>query len=284
MLFISFAPPHDPYQSAPENYRKLYENKEIEISANVPVSLRERARKDLKGYYANISAIDECIGMIWQTLKKANIEENTILVFTADHGDLLGAHGKWNKQQPYEESIRVPFLIHFPAIFGNVGRSSPVLLNSPDIMPTLLGLCDLPIPAIVEGVDFSAVLKGTQRNKVKQTLISCVQPFGQWNRKRGGKEFRGIVTEQYTYVKDLKGPWLLFDNLKDPLQLQNLCGNQRYRKVEQKLGRQLKTLLLKRGDEFKPGMEYVKKWNYYVDEKETVPYMKINYQGKPIFN
>lgn len=282
MLFISLAPPHDPYQTAPEKYRKMYENKTIEINANVPVAMREKAQKDLKGYYAHISAIDECIGKIWQTLKERNIEENTILIFTSDHGDLLGAHGKWNKQQPYEESIRVPFLIHFPAVFGNAARSSPILLNSPDIMPTLLGLCGLPIPLTVEGVDFSAVLKGIRKNRVKGTLISCVQPFGQWNRKIGGKEFRGIVTEQYTYVKDLKGPWLLFDNLKDPLQLQNLCGNPDFRKIEQKLERQLKSLLLKRSDEFKPGMEYVKKWNYYVDATETIPYKKINFQGRPI--
>ncbi len=282
MLFLSLAPPHDPYQTAPEEYRKIYQNKELKINANVPASMREKAQKDLKGYYAHISAIDECIGKIWQTLKKENLEDNTILVFTSDHGDLLGAHGKWNKQQPYEESIRVPFLIHFPALFGNVRRSSPILLNSPDIMPTLLGLCELPIPATVEGVDFSAVLKGIKKSKVKETLLSCVQPFGQWSRSRGGKEFRGIVTEQYTYVKDLNGPWLLFDNLKDPLQLQNLCDNPLYRKIQYKLERQLKTLLHKRGDQFKPGMEYVKKWNYVVDETETIPYRKMNYQGKPI--
>ena len=282
MLFLSLAPPHDPYQTAPEEYRKIYENKEIKINANVPASMRERAQKDLRGYYAHISAIDECIGKIRQTLRKENVEDNTILVFTSDHGDLLGAHGKWNKQQPYEESIRVPFLIHYPSLFGRIARSSPILLNSPDIMPTLLGLCELPVPATVEGVDFSAVLKGTGKNKVKQTLISCVQPFGQWNRNRGGKEFRGIVTEQYTYVKDLNGPWLLFDNLKDPFQLENLCGNKIYHKVERKLRRQLKILLRKRGDKFKPGMEYVKEWNYVVDETETIPYKKINFQGKPI--
>jgi len=244
--------------------------------------MKDRAQKDLKGYYAHISAIDECIGKIWQTLKKENLEENTILVFTSDHGDLLGAHGKWNKQQPYEESIRVPFLIHYPSLFGSIARSSPILMNSPDIMPTLLGLCGLPIPAMVEGVNFSAVLKGTRKNKVKQTLISCIQPFGQWNRSRGGKEFRGIVTEQYTYVKDLNGPWLMYDNLKDPLQLENLCGNKLYHNVERKLGRQLKTLLHKRGDKFKPGMEYVKKWNYTIDDTETIPYKKINFQGKPV--
>ena len=284
MLFISLSPPHNPYHIAPAQYKKLYESREIQVNENVPEKLRDSVKKELKGYYSNMSVIDDCVEMIWNTLKKSNLEENTILVFTSDHGDLLGAHGKWNKQQPYEESIRVPFLIHFPSKFGNKGRSSPILLNTPDIMPTLLGLSGLPIPESVEGVDFSNVLNGSQRNFVKGTLISCVQPFGEWNRKRGGKEFRGVITEKYTYVKDLDGPWLLFNNIKDPFQLDNLCGNDKYKRTKRKLERQLNALLIKRKDEFKPGMEYVKAWNYYVDESETVPYKRLNFEGKPIGN
>jgi arylsulfatase A-like enzyme len=142
-LFISMGPPHDPYQSAPELYRKIYDDKDIQVNANVPEELREKVKRDLKGYYSHITGIDENIGKIWKTIKDAGIEDNTIIVFTSDHGDLLGAHGSWNKQQPYEESIRVPFLIHYPAVFGNDGKTSTVLLNSPDIMPTLLGLSSI---------------------------------------------------------------------------------------------------------------------------------------------
>lgn len=282
VLFISMGPPHDPYQSAPEKYRKMYENRDIEINKNVPVEFREKVKKDLKGYYSHITAIDECIGKIWQTIQDAGIEDNTIIVFTADHGDLLGAHGSWNKQQPYQESIRVPFLIHYPAVFGNEGKTSPVLLNSPDIMPTLLGLTNIQIPSSVEGTDFSGILKGNKKDKVEHTLISCVQPFGQWTRKKGGKEFRGIVTTRYTYAKDLSGPWLLFDNAEDPFQLNNLVGNLKFSQIEKKLEKALQKTLKDRKDEFRPGMEYVKKWNYVVDETETIPYGKINYQGKPI--
>lgn len=282
MLIISMGPPHDPYQTAPGKYRKMYEDRPIEINGNVPPQLRDKVEKDLRGYYSHITAIDEGIGKIWQAIKDSGIEDNTIIVFTADHGDLLGAHGSWNKQQPYEESIRVPFLIHYPAVLGRAGKTSPVLLNSPDIMPTLLGLTSIQIPRSVEGTDFSGVLKGNKENNVSHTLISCVQPFGQWSRKKGGKEFRGVVTERYTYVKDLYGPWLLFDNVNDPLQLNNLAGNQKYSKTEKKLEKLLQKTLKDRNDEFRPGMEYVRKWNYVVDETETVPYNKINYQGNQI--
>ncbi|MDO1449918.1 sulfatase [Rhodocytophaga aerolata] len=281
-LFLSLGPPHDPYHSAPEKYRKMYENKSMEINPNVPAENREKVKKDLIGYYSHMSAIDEYIGKIWQTIQDAGIEKNTILVFTADHGDLLGAHGSWNKQQPYAESIRVPFLIHYPAVFGNGPKTSSILLNSPDIMPTLLSLSGLSIPPSVEGVDFSEVLKGTKKDQVTHTLISCVQPFGQWNRGKGGREYRGIVTTQYTYVKDLKGAWLLFDNIKDPFQLTNLIGNPAHAQTQKKLEKMLTETLKQRKDEFRPGMEYVKKWKYVVDETETVPYQTVNYEGKKI--
>ena len=75
---------------------------------------------------------------------------------------------------------------------------------------------------------------------------------------------------------------MLFDNLKDPLQLNNLIGNVKYNTIQQKLDANLKNELRKRKDDFKPGLEYVKQWNYVVDETETVPYIKINYEGKPI--
>ena len=282
LLFVSLGPPHDPYQTAPEKYKKLYENKDIIVNPNVPEEFREKVKKDLKGYYAHMTAIDESIGQLWQALREAGIEKNTILVFTADHGDLLGAHGSWNKQQPYAESVKVPFLVHYPAAFGTSGKISPSLLNTPDIMPTLLGLTGLPIPKGVEGTDFSGVWKGKKKDPVSHTLISCVQPFGQWHRGKGGKEYRGLVTTQYTYVKDLNGPWLLFDNIKDPFQLNNLVGKASHAQVQQKLEAALKATLAQRGDAFRPGMEYVRKWNYVVDETETVPYININFEGKAL--
>ncbi|MEX2232716.1 MAG: sulfatase [Cyclobacteriaceae bacterium] len=281
VLFVSMGPPHDPYQSAPEKYRKMYEDRKIDVNRNVPEEFRDKVTKDLKGYYSHITAIDECIGKIWQTLTDAGIEDNTMIVFTADHGDLLGAHGGWNKQQPYEESIRVPFLIHYPAVFGNEGKTSAILLNSPDIMPTLLGLSNIKIPRSVEGIDFSGVLKGNEKDRVTHTLISCVQPFGQWNRNKGGREFRGLVTNRYTYVKDLKGVWLFFDNINDPFQLNNLLGNPAYSETEMQLEKLLQKTLKQQKDEFKPGMEYVRQWNYFVDETGTVPYRNMNYQGVP---
>ena len=282
VLFISMGAPHDPYQTAPEKYRKMFENKEIILRDNVASENRARAIETQRGYYAHMAAIDDNLAKLWQTLKATGIEENTILVFSADHGDLLGSHGAWNKQQPYEESIRVPFLLHYPKALGTTGKTSEALLNTPDIMPTLLGLSGISIPKTVEGTDYSPVFLGKKKDQVSETLISCVQPFGQWSRKRGGKEYRGIVTQRYTYTRDLNGPWQLFDNQTDPFQLNNLVGKKEVASLQAELDKRLTAVLKKRKDEFRPGLEYVKKWGYVIDDTETVPYNKINYEGKPI--
>jgi arylsulfatase A-like enzyme len=279
---LSIGSPHDPYNTAPEKYQKMYDNKIFTIRDNVPKDKIEWAQKGLRGYYAHMTAIDDCIGQLWKELKNQGLDENTIIVFTSDHGDLMGSHGAWNKQQPYDESIRIPFLIHYPKAFGTSGKTSKVLINSPDIMPTLLGLSGIHIPKSVEGKDFSPILLGKKKNDVTYTLISCVQPFGQWTRANGGKEFRGIRTENYTYVRDLKGPWLLFDCVNDPFQLNNLVGNEAFLNLQNRMDRDLMKALKQRKDDFLPGLDYVKKWKYVIDSSETVPFLKINYQGLPI--
>ncbi|MCL6101927.1 MAG: sulfatase-like hydrolase/transferase, partial [Bacteroidetes bacterium] len=237
---------------------------------------------DLVGYYAHISALDSCIGVLQKTLIETGLDENTIFIFTADHGAMVRSHGFSHKQVPYEESIHVPMLIRYPAVFGNKGKKEDMLITTTDLMPTLLALCGLPIPKTVEGADRSPVMKGKQEDKTDAVLIACYEAFGQWTYGMGGKEYRGVRTKRYTYVKDLKGPWLLFDNLKDPFQLKNLVKDQKSQKTREGLELKLTQLLKKINDQFLPGQEYIKKWGYVTDKTGTVPYVKINYQGLPI--
>ncbi len=183
-LVISLAPPHDPYQTAPEKYRALYATKDLKINENVPAQFRERVLKDLRGYYSHITALDDCVGKIWKAVKDAGIEKNSILVFTADHGDMLGAHRSWNKQQPYEESIRVPFLIHYPSVLGKEGKTSAVLLNTPDILPTLLGFSNIVVPTWVEGKDLSGIISGKEKDNIEETYQLMTTIIGRDSRDR----------------------------------------------------------------------------------------------------
>ncbi len=281
-MILSWGPPHTPFQTAPENYKKIYREKSLKLRGNVPDELREKANTELVGYYAHITALDSCIGLLQQTLKDTGLDENTIFVFTSDHGAMVQSHGYMNKQRPYEESIHVPMLIRYPKAFGNKGKKNEMLINTPDLMPTLLGLCGLKIPATVEGEDKSAIMKGKAKDKTDAVLIASYHPFGQWPQSQGGKEYRGVRTKRYTYVRDLSGPWLLFDNLQDPFQLKNLVSEPASGKIREQLDGQLSQLLEKNNDQFLPGKEYIKKWGYVLDNTGTVPYIKINYQGLPI--
>jgi len=139
-------------------------------------------------------------------------------------------------------------------------------------MPTLLGLSGIAIPTTIEGTDFSRSLMGESPAPEYAALITCPSPFGQWTRARGGREYRGMRTRRYTYVRDLKGPWLLYDDLQDPYQLSNLCDRPEHAALRANLDMLLTRKLKETSDEFLPGADYIKKWGYEVDESGTVRY------------
>jgi arylsulfatase A-like enzyme len=137
-------------------------------------------------------------------------------------------------------------------------------------MPTLLGLSGIEIPATVEGSDYSKVITGDEKSENKGVLIQCPVPFHQWNYGLGGREYRGVRTERFTYVRDLNGPWLLYDNLKDPYQMNNLLGTDEIIFIQSDLEIQLQNLLEKTDDKFLPGAEYMKMWNYAWDKNDSL--------------
>lgn len=272
LLVLSWGPPHNPYETAPGRFRNLFKPDQIRLRPNVPPEAQKAARRDLAGYYAHCAALDECAGRIVETLAECGIADNTIFVFTSDHGDMLGSHGNGRKQRPWDESILVPFVVRWPNGLGKTARKLSAPFNTPDIMPTLLGLCGIKIPATVEGEDRSAWLKGQEPDTDRAALISCITPFGEWTRQKGGREYRGVRTKRYTYVRSLDGPWLLYDNQEDPYQQKNLINHPDHAGIRAELEALLTAELSRRKDAFLPGRDYLKKWNYITDETGTVPY------------
>lgn len=233
VLFLSWGPPHAPYETAPEECQSMYQDVDILLRPNVSDSLVVVAKEWIKGYYAHISKLDKCIRELQGAIKEIGIERNTIFVFTSDHGDMLGSHGEIKKQKPWEESISIPFILKYPEkrISGKVKK----VFSFPDTMPTLLGLSNIEIPETVEGIDFSRELLGTENLDVDGALITCPVSFHQWSKKNGGMEFRGISTERFTYVKNMSGPWLFYDNINDPYQLNNLCNKTEFKILQNEL-------------------------------------------------
>jgi arylsulfatase A-like enzyme len=271
LLYLSWGPPHDPYFTAPKKYQEIYDAEKLKLRPNVPAETEKEARRILAGYYAHCSALDEAMGELLKALEESGEAKDTIVVFSADHGDMLGSQGMMKKQKPYDESVRVPMLIRWPGGLDRKGISLDAPINSEDVMPTLLGLCGVKIPGSVEGIDYSEYMRGGENPGDGATVIQCVAPFGEWERRKGGKEYRGVRTTQHTYVRDLNGPWLLFDNESDPYQMNNLVNDPGQASLQRALDALLSQKLKEQNDAFRPAAEYIAQWEYKVDANGTVP-------------
>ncbi len=274
LLVLSWGPPHNPYNTSPPEFQRLYSPKQIRVRPNVPWWQRALARRELSEYYAHVSALDACIGELIKTIREKGIEENTLFVFWSDHGDMLHSHGETRKQKPWDESVLVPLVLHYPRKFGKTARIVTLPISTEDLYPTLLGLCNIPVPNSVQGKDLSPIIMDPAKSEQteRSALIATYWPFSEWPKSKGGREYRGIRTRQYTYVRALRGPWLFYDNLADPYQLRNLCDKPKYRTVQEGLELLLREELKENADEFLPGEEYLKKLHYRVEKSGAAPY------------
>ena len=217
LLFVAYGTPHFPHTSAPPELQALYPPEKLTLAPNVPATRAAAARKELVGYYAHCSALDRCVGDLLATLRETGLAENTLVVFTSDHGEMMGAHdiSPSMKQWPYDEAVHVPFLLLDPRVPAHVVTTP---LTTPDILPTLLGLAGVAVPKSIEGDDLSVLVKGSGPGPERTALMMCVSPF-----IPGLVEYRAIRTSRHSYVRKLGGPWLLFDNQSDPWQMHNLA-------------------------------------------------------------
>ncbi len=272
LAFISLATPHYPHGSAPKKYQDMYPPESLTLNPNVPKEMEDKTRKELQGYYAHATATDEAIGSVLNKLKELNLLDNTIVVFTADHGEMMGAHGvkPFVKQLAWNESIGVPFLISYPGIDKNKSLVVNAPINTPDILPSLLGLLKINIPKDVEGEDLSPLIKNPNPAADRTVLVMNPAPFG-GNFK--DEPYRAIRTKRYTYARTPEGPSMFFDNIKDPYQMNNLLGKPEYAQLQNELDSKLNTQLVAINDVFGNRDYYLKKWNYTLDkEKNAIPY------------
>ncbi len=266
LAVISIATPHYPHRSAPKQYKAMYQPEALTLNPNISEEFKERSRKELQGYYAHATATDEAIGSLLAKIKDLKLLENTIIVFSSDHGEMMGAHGvkPFVKQLAWDESARVPFLISYPNINKNKGKVVKAPLTTPDILPSLLALTNLEIPKDIDGENLSELIKNPDSNADRVALIMNVAPFAS-NFK--DPEYRAIRTKQYTYSITLNGPNMFFDNIKDPYQMNNLIGKPAFKEIQKDLDNKLNAELKRIGDDFKPREYYLKKWGYTFGEK-----------------
>ena len=259
MLMLSWGPPHFPLHTAPVEYRHRYQDRPIALRPNVPPEHREKATKSLRGYYAHIAAIDDCLEIVRDAIRDVGLEENTIFIVTADHGDMLECQAVQTKGYPWEESIRVPFLLRWPQLHGQEGRKLPLPIDAPDIMPTLLGLCGLPVPDKIQGRDWSPYFRNERQPTGSEAALLNV-PAVSWETLINGiQPYRGLRTIRYTYVRNLDGPWLFYDNEVDPYQMHNLIDDPAKKELWAQLESRLQQRLDELDDEFLDGKIYLER-------------------------
>jgi arylsulfatase A-like enzyme len=268
-LFVSYGPPHFPNTELPPGYDRLYKPSEIQLHPNVSSSMRDQAAQEACGYYAHCAALDRCIGEIQRALAETRLASDTILVFTSDHGEMMGSHecAPFTKQVPWSESACVPLLIKTP---GASPRVVATPITTPDILPTLLGLAHVAVPHTIEGEDLSALVLGGPEIHDRAALYMLVSPFHR--NKLYDREYRAIRTANHTYVRCLEGPWLLYDDARDPYQMRNLVASSEHDRVRAELDRRLHAELARIGDDFRHRRHYVDKFGY-----ELAPHGSVSY-------
>ncbi len=242
-LTVSYAAPHDPYV-APEKYMKMYDAEKLKMRENWVEDVPHGERKDIAGYYAGCTAIDDQLGLLFRAIEELGLKDNTIVMFTSDHGDMLGSQGMILKRKPWEESIRVPGIIRYPRRIP-AGRESDALFSQVDYAATLLGLCGLPVPGSMQGTDQSEVLTGAKSSGPEAVHFQIFGPYEHSKLKAG---WRGIRTEQYMYARWQKGAWLLYDLKQDPYEMRNLVSDPAYSSVKDDLDTRLQKWMQEIGD------------------------------------
>ena len=251
-LFLSWGPPHDPYDQVPDEFRALYPD-EVELRGNAqpdcdnPLAGRLNCRETLPRYYAAISALDAQLGRLLEFLHAQGLTENTLVIFTSDHGDMLWSHGYMKKQLPFEESIGIPFLARWPGHIPAGSRPS-ALFSVVDFTPTLLGLLGVHTGASFDVANCAAALRGESCAEPDAVLL--MEPVMMDEALHQEKTpWRGLRTRLHTYARREDGtPWLLFDNETDPLQLDNLIGRPEVTAIQRELDERLNIRLAQAGD------------------------------------
>ena len=307
-LVVSYNPPHPPY-NPPEQELEQYPMNSLKFRPNVHTeapgpdmtgSARylesdDGIRKAMQGYYGAITGVDEQFGRLLKALEENGQADDTIVIYTSDHGDMMGSHGRIGKQVPFEESVRVPFLVRYPGVTKKGGNSN-VLFSAVDIYPTLCGLAGIPVPELCSGRDLSGVICGRSVHEPEMVFLlnhvvgeaegftgsgaehvgpgGHARPEGRGGRRREGEgpggtlefvnlpSYRGVRTKTHTYAVTLTGRWLLYDNVADPYQLKNLVHDPAQLPLMEELDAAILAWMKSMGDDF-PYVENTERYSRF---------------------
>ncbi|MDB4809969.1 sulfatase [bacterium] len=251
-LACGFVRPHVPLV-APKKYFDLYDRDTMVAPVvpeddleDVPKIIRDYKRNStsygvtpelhkglLEAYYASISFMDAQVGRVLDELEKLGLANNTIVVFTSDHGYLLGHHHKFQKQHLFEEATRVPFIVSVPWMTNQHGKATTHITELIDLYPTLAELSGLTPPHSLQGNSMLPLLKNPKSDDWKKEVAFTIS-------RNGGESIR---TPQWRFTQwDYgKGGMELYDLKKDPSEFNNLAQDSKYAGQLEKMRRELES-------------------------------------------
>lgn len=272
-MFLSIGTPHDPWMpgNVPDEALTRFEGTDFQLPPNylpdndpyadawARLSPREREQLPewMRVYYAMTANLDDNLGRLLRALEELRLHKDTIVIFTSDHGELFGAHGRRAKNIFYEEAVRVPFLVRWPGK-TEPGTVSDVCLNTVDLMPTLLSLMELPVPEEAEGADLSRFVLGESGPEPEFALMMGTGATADFV---DGFEWRAVRDKRYTYARyHANGRELLFDNQADPYQMNNLAESTGPKELLEEYRRKLQRKLEEIHDTFEACSYYRGHW------------------------
>ena len=220
-LVLSVEPPHFPLE-APAEFER-FDPAALETPPSFADSPEMRAQ--LATYYAMVENLDWNIGRICDTLNSLpEFSDNTLKIYFSDHGDYMGTHGAINrKENPHENSVRIPAIFHWPGQIPAQGRRDGLLFSLVDLFATTLGLLGLDVPLHSQGIDFSDALRGQQSFEGPDAVLLEMSGNPRWS--LDFLDWRGLVTDRWKYAFYETGHQLLYDLDSDPFEMNNLAAS-----------------------------------------------------------
>lgn len=214
--------------------RAKYKGTEKRMFAPLELWGADDWRKYRWAYYRMVELADKEIGKVLSTLRRAGLQEDTVVIFTADHGDGIGAHRWAQKNMFYDETARIPMIVSQKGT-TKVGTSDFLVNNGIDIMPTICDYTGAKVPAKCKGASLRPIAEGGKPGKKRQ-YVACSTHFVQDLREDGEPidlQGRMIRTKDFKYYifDQGKQPEMLIDMKNDPGEMENLVGNPRYARV-----------------------------------------------------
>lgn len=251
-LISSYLKPHDPFMPA-ERFAAMYPQGSVEVPgtygkvdlSRVPREIRSRIERDgatpelrdpeqartrIRMYYGNVAQVDDAMGQVLRTLRELDLEKDTVVVYTSDHGEMCGGHGLWGKFVFYDPSVGVPLLVKAPGV-SRPGSVCDAVVSQTALLATLLDLCGLSVPSGLDGAPLTPLLREPERRPEEPVFAEFAL------RTKNAKYM--IRHGQWKYCHYVNDAAELYDLAADPEEMRNLAGEAAHREKQEELRQRL---------------------------------------------